>query len=125
MGVIDFTPPRYAAHQDVIVTYDDTRPYFSDRGPVLDHERRLLIWRDMACRLQPASYILAEYLIEHPGFVRTYSQIRGQVSDRSENTDAAVVHDLARRTRRHLRKAFGVDRWLDTVRGVGLRWQRD
>ena len=83
------------------------------------HELRV---RDEAVTLGPTEFRLLEFLLSHPGRAFNRSQLLDQVWGRSAYVEERTVDVHILRLRKAL-KPHGLAQTIQTVRGVGYRFQ--
>ncbi|MBO1351953.1 MAG: response regulator transcription factor [Hormoscilla sp. GUM202] len=74
-------------------------------------------------QLSVREFQLLEYLMRHPGQVLTRNQIEQSLWEWREEPESNAVTTLVRRLRKRLH-VVGASSWVETVYGMGYRWQR-
>jgi len=74
-------------------------------------------------QLSVREFQLLEYLMRHPGQVLTRNQIEQYLWEWREEPESNAVTTLVRRLRQRL-QIIGASSWVETVYGMGYRWQR-
>lgn len=74
-------------------------------------------------QLSVREFQLLEYLMRHPGQVLTRNKIEQYLWEWREEPESNAVTTLVRRLRQRL-QVVGASSWVETVYGMGYRWQR-
>jgi two-component system, OmpR family, phosphate regulon response regulator PhoB len=87
----------------------------------IDLNSHRLTVRDEAIHLGPTEFRLLSFLIQHPERAFDRAQLLDRVWGRSVYVEERTVDVHVLRLRRAL-KPYGLDAWVETVRGVGYRF---
>ena len=87
----------------------------------IDLNSHRLTVRDQAIHLGPTEFRLLSFLIQHPERAFDRAQLLDRVWGRSVYVEERTVDVHVLRLRRAL-KPYGLDVWVETVRGVGYRF---
>ena len=87
----------------------------------IDLNSHRLTVRDQAIHLGPTEFRLLSFLIQHPERAFDRAQLLDRVWGRSVYVEERTVDVHVLRLRRAL-KPYGLDAWVETVRGVGYRF---
>jgi two-component system phosphate regulon response regulator PhoB len=87
----------------------------------IDLNSHRLTVRDQVIHLGPTEFRLLSFLIQHPERAFDRAQLLDRVWGRSVYVEERTVDVHVLRLRRAL-KPFGLDAWVETVRGVGYRF---
>lgn len=87
-------------------------------------DRRRVTWQDAVVQLTPIEFELLDRLTDDPGVVWPYDKLHQMVWHNESLGDRGVLHSAIKRLRRKLRAA-GVTADIESVRGVGFRFQVD
>jgi two-component system phosphate regulon response regulator PhoB len=87
----------------------------------IDLNSHRLTVRDQAIHLGPTEFRLLSFLIQHPERAFDRAQLLDRVWGRSVYVEERTVDVHVLRLRRAL-KPYGMDTWVETVRGVGYRF---
>ena len=122
-----FSPDELVARVDAVLRRFDTSP---DSGPVLEFDglvvdpagRRVLVDGDEVSLTQ-REYELLLFFARHPGHAFTRNELIDQVWRYSFYTDTSTVTVHVRRLRAKVERDPSRPRFLETVWGVGYRFQ--
>jgi two-component system, OmpR family, response regulator ResD len=122
-----FSPAELVARVDAVLRRVDTSPQLEE--PIafddleLDPVARRVTVRGQAAQLTVREYELLLHFVRHPGQVFSRDQLMDTVWQYSFYTDTSTVTVHVRRLRAKIEKDPSNPRWLQTVWGVGYRFQ--
>ena len=122
-----FSPAELVARVDAVLRRIDTAPDLAepivfDRLEIDPAARRVTV-RDEEIQLTAREYDLLLFFARHPGQVFSRDQLMDSVWQYSFYTDTSTVTVHIRRLRSKIEENPSEPRWLQTVWGVGYRFQ--
>jgi DNA-binding response OmpR family regulator len=122
-----FSPAELTARVEAVLRRIDTSPEqaapLEFDGLRIDPTARRVEVRGVEVQLTQREFDLLVYLARHPGQVFSREQLMDAVWQYSFYTDSSTVTVHVRRLRAKLESEPGEPRWLQTVWGVGYRFQ--
>ncbi len=122
-----FSPAELVARVDAVLRRADTSaedaPRMTFDGLEIDPVGRRVAVRGDEVRLTVREYDLLLFLAQHPGRTFSRDQLMDAVWDYSFYTDASTVTVHVRRVRAKIEADPSQPQWLQTVWGVGYRFQ--
>jgi two-component system response regulator ResD len=122
-----FAPAELVARVDAVLRRIDSRPELEEPivfdGLELDPVARRVTVRDEEVQLTVREYDLLLHFMRHPGQVFSLDQLMDLVWQFSFYSDASTVRVHMHRLRMKVEQDPSNPRWLQTVRGVGYRFQ--
>jgi two-component system, OmpR family, response regulator ResD len=122
-----FSPAELVARVDAVLRRVDSSPELeapvSYDGLELDPVARRVTVRGEEIELTVREYDLLEFLCRHPGQVFSRDQLMDAVWQYSFYTDTSTVTVHVRRLRTKIEQDPSQPRWIQTVWGVGYRFQ--
>lgn len=122
-----FSPAELVARVDAVLRRIDTAPDIAEPisfdGLEIDPAARRVTVRGEEIQLTAREYDLLVFFARHPGQVFSRDQLMDSVWQYSFYTDTSTVTVHIRRLRSKIEENASEPRWLQTVWGVGYRFQ--
>ena len=122
-----FSPAELVARVDAVLRRVDNSPQLQEpiafAGLELDPVARRVTLRGQEAQLTMREYDLLLHFVRHPGQVFSRDQLMDAVWQYSFYTDTSTVTVHVRRLRAKIEEDPSNPRWLQTVWGVGYRFQ--
>jgi DNA-binding response OmpR family regulator len=122
-----FSPAELVARVDAVLRRIDTAPDLAEPisfdGLEIDPAGRRVMIRGEEIQLTAREYDLLVFFARHPGQVFSRDQLMDSVWQYSFYTDTSTVTVHIRRLRSKIEEHPSEPRWLQTVWGVGYRFQ--
>jgi two-component system, OmpR family, response regulator ResD len=122
-----FSPAELVARVDAVLRRTDSTPELEEsiafEGLELDPVARRVTVRGEEAQLTVREYDLLLHFMRHPGQVFSRDQLMDAVWQYSFYTDTSTVTVHVRRLRSKIEEEPSNPRWLQTVWGVGYRFQ--
>ena len=96
------------------------------RGPLtMDSLRHSVTWKDTSVSLTVTEFLLLQTLAQHPGFVKSRDQLMDVAYDDQVYVDDRTIDSHIKRLRRKMREIDPEFSAIETLYGIGYRYNED